>query len=302
MRLGAAHHTLAPPVRDDGLRGFGARPIVAIERPFRELTIELRAIGSELRLQSVEHFLGKAIWIGRGLQHQRGHCADQNGLRHTALAMPSQIMRHLAAASGMADMNGILQIKMRRQPRKIVCIVIHIVAGTCLGGSAVAAAVMGYDAIALLEEEQHLRVPVIGRQRPAMTENDGLTFAPVLVKNLRAVLGCDRTHVLYSSMIASDADDPAPTFQWPDGDRRLPIRIRFRSHFIYARQYSISSHSGCGCLDRAHRPSSSHRRRARPDRRRKLDYRRLPCVQLMMIPSPVALLVGPTDAIASTRL
>jgi hypothetical protein len=42
--------------------------------------------------------------------------------------------------------------------------------------------------------------------------------------------------------------------------------------------------------------------RDRTDQRRKLDYRRLPCVQLMMIPSPVALLVGRTDAIASTRL
>jgi sorbitol-specific phosphotransferase system component IIC len=38
------------------------------------------------------------------------------------------------------------------------------------------------------------------------------------------------------------------------------------------------------------------------DRHRKLDYRRLPCLQIMMISSPVALLVGRTDAIASTRL
>jgi hypothetical protein len=67
--------------------------------------------------------------------------------------------------------------------------VIHIVAATRLRGSAVATAVMGYDAVALFQEEQHLRVPVIGRQRPAMAENDGLTFAPVLVKNLGAVFG-----------------------------------------------------------------------------------------------------------------
>ena len=43
------------------------------------------------------------------------------------------------------------------------------------------APVMGDDMIAVVEEEQHLRVPVIGRQRPAMTEHDGLTFAPVLI-------------------------------------------------------------------------------------------------------------------------
>ena len=45
-----------------------------------------------------------------------------------------------------------------------------------------------------LEEEQHLRVPVVGRQRPAVAEHDGLTLAPVLVEDLNAVLGGDRGH------------------------------------------------------------------------------------------------------------
>ena len=62
-----------------------------------------------------------------------------------------------------------------------------------------AAAVMGDDAIAVIEEEQHLRVPVIGRQRPAMAEHDGLTGAPVLVVNLGAVFGLDRRHGEVSS-------------------------------------------------------------------------------------------------------
>jgi hypothetical protein len=53
---------------------------------------------------------------------------------------------------------------------------------------------MGDDAIALFEEEQHLRVPVIGRQRPAVAEHDGLTLAPVLVENLNTVFGRDDRH------------------------------------------------------------------------------------------------------------
>ena len=57
-----------------------------------------------------------------------------------------------------------------------------------------AAAVMGDDAIAVIEEEQHLIVPVIGRQRPAMAEHDGLTFAPVLVEDLNAVFCLHRAH------------------------------------------------------------------------------------------------------------
>jgi hypothetical protein len=136
MRLGAAHHALAPPVRDDGLRGFCAGPVVAIEGSFRKRAIELRTIGRELRLQSVEHFLGEAVRIGRCLQHQRRHRADQGRLRHAAFAMPSQIMRHLAAAGGVADVDSVLQIEMRRQGRKVVCIVIHVVAITRLRGPA----------------------------------------------------------------------------------------------------------------------------------------------------------------------
>ena len=51
---------------------------------------------------------------------------------------------------------------------------VHLVAVVGLGRAAVAAAVMGDDAIALVEEEQHLGVPVVGAQRPAVMEDDRL--------------------------------------------------------------------------------------------------------------------------------
>jgi hypothetical protein len=63
-----------------------------------------------------------------------------------------------------------------------------------LGGAAMAAPVVGYDAIAMIEEEQHLRVPIIGRQRPTVTEDDGLTFAPVFEVNLSSVFGGNGRH------------------------------------------------------------------------------------------------------------
>src|SRR5712691_9100896 len=75
---------------------------------------------------------------------------------------------------------------------------IHVMATADLGGAAMATPVVGDDAIAVLEEEQHLRVPIIGRQRPAMTEHDGLTLAPVLVEDLNAVFGGDRVHRTHS--------------------------------------------------------------------------------------------------------
>src|SRR6266581_2068744 len=65
---------------------------------------------------------------------------------------------------------------------------IHVMAATGLGGAAMAAPVVGDDAIPVLEEEQHLRVPIIGRQRPAVAEDNRLAGAPVFVVDLRAVL------------------------------------------------------------------------------------------------------------------
>src|ERR1700722_16447042 len=49
--LGASHYALAPPIQDHRLRALGARAVVTIERPRRDIVIELRSAGSELRLK-----------------------------------------------------------------------------------------------------------------------------------------------------------------------------------------------------------------------------------------------------------
>src|SRR5229473_844678 len=109
--------------------------------------------------------------------------------------MPAQIARHLAAAGGMADMDGVFQVEMRRKSRQVVGVMVHIVALGGLGGATMATAVMGDHAVAMMQEEQQLRVPIIGRQRPTMAEHNWLTRTPVLVEDLRAVLGGDGGHV-----------------------------------------------------------------------------------------------------------
>ena len=108
--------------------------------------------------------------------------------------MASDVVNHLAASGGMSDMHGIPEIEMGGQRREVVGVVVHVVAGAALARAAMAAAIMGDHAKAAVQEEQHLRIPVIGRQRPAMAKNDGLTRAPVLVKDFGAVLGGDRWH------------------------------------------------------------------------------------------------------------
>src|SRR5271169_2495900 len=64
------------------------------------------------------------------------------------------------------------------------------------------AAVMRDDAIAVLKEEQHLRIPVVAAQWPAVMEHDGLgrLRSPVLVEDFRAVRCLDKpaTHFMVS--------------------------------------------------------------------------------------------------------
>jgi hypothetical protein len=48
----------------------------------------------------------------------------------------------------------------------------------------------------MTEEEQHLGVPVVRLQRPAVAEHDRLTLPPILVEDLDAVFGRDGGHDL----------------------------------------------------------------------------------------------------------
>src|SRR6266849_5609196 len=87
---------------------------------------------------------------------------------------------------------------------------IHVMAVTGLGGAAVSAPVVGYDTIALLEEEQHLRVPIIRRQRPAVGENNRLTRSPILVVDLCSIFGRNCRHGVLSLITASSFGRDGP--------------------------------------------------------------------------------------------
>ena len=187
---------LAPPVPDHGHDGFDARTVEAVERSGWQIVIELAPTGEELRLEIVEHRLRQSEGIGRGLQHQGRHRADDRRLRHVAVAMAGEIAHHLAAAGRMADMDRVLQVEMRRHGCEIVGIMVEVVAVGNLRRAAMPAPVMRDHAIAFAQEEQHLHVPVVGRKRPAMAEHDRLSRAPIFVENLDAVLGGHCGHSL----------------------------------------------------------------------------------------------------------
>src|ERR1700721_818455 len=132
----------------------------------------------------------------------------------------------------MTDVNGVLQIEMRRHSREVICVVIHVMAISRLAGAPMTAAIMGDDAIAVIEEEQHLRIPVIGRQRPAVREHHRLPLAPVLVVDLDAVLGLDRRHAEVSSLWMPSFRD-TPRSLW--AGRRTDPLMTSRNFEIQAR-------------------------------------------------------------------
>src|ERR1043165_2387545 len=94
----------------------------------------------------------------------------------------------------MPDVDCILQVERSDEFGNVGRVSVHFVAFVGLGRPTMPTPIVGYHAIALVQEEEHLIVPVVGTQWPAMMKNDRLPGAPVLVENLCAVFGGDRVH------------------------------------------------------------------------------------------------------------
>ena len=76
--------------------------------------------------------------------------------------VPADVARDFAAAGGVPDVDGVLEIEMGGQCGQVVGVVVHVVTVAGLRGAAVPAPVMGDDAVPVLQEEQQLGVPVVG--------------------------------------------------------------------------------------------------------------------------------------------
>ncbi len=142
--------------------------------------------------QVVEYLHRQALRIGRGLQHDRRHGGDEDRFGDPLRPMAPDVAGDFAAAGGVADERGVLEIERLDDGCKIVGIAVHVVPRRGLAGPAMAATVVRDHAEAVLREEQHLAVPSVGAQRPAVRERDDRAFAPVLVVDFGAVLRGDR--------------------------------------------------------------------------------------------------------------
>jgi hypothetical protein len=106
--------------------------------------------------------LRRAGRVGVGLQDRRGHGADQDHLRRAGLAVAAEVACHLSAAGGVPDVDGVVQVEVLDQVGQVVGVVVKVVAVAGLRGAAVAAPVMGDHPVAVVQEEKHLGVPVVG--------------------------------------------------------------------------------------------------------------------------------------------
>src|SRR5438874_6592721 len=95
--------------------------------------------------------------------------------------MAAEIMHYLAAAGRMADVNRILEVEMIGHGLQIVGIVVHVVPAAGLSRATMSAPISCNDAETFADEKKHLRVPIIRRQWPAVTEHNRLPAAPVLI-------------------------------------------------------------------------------------------------------------------------
>src|SRR5262245_814282 len=107
--------------------------------------------------------------------------------------MTSDVPGDFTATGRVTHQRDVVEIEGLDDGGRIVGGAVHVVAGGGLAGPAVASPVMCDCAEAVLHEKQHLAVPCIGVQRPAVGEGDDGTLAPVLVVDLGAVLGGDGT-------------------------------------------------------------------------------------------------------------
>ncbi len=177
-------------------RHLRARPVEAVEGAGRDIEVELGPVGGERGAIAVEHLDRRSARVRLLLDHHRRNGVDQHRLGDAARFCPGDIARDFAAAGRMADVDRVPEVERSSEVGDVGRVGVHLIAAVRLVGPAVAAAVVGDDAISFAEEEQHLVVPVVRAERPAVMEDDrlGVLRAPVLVENRAAVLGRDEAH------------------------------------------------------------------------------------------------------------
>ena len=105
----------------------------------------------------------------------------------------THVMGDLTATCWMTHDDDAFKVQKLDELSQIVSVCVHVVARPGLARATVATTVMSDDTVSLLAKKEHLRVPVVGGEWPAVGEEDrGRTLAPVFVEELSAILSCEK--------------------------------------------------------------------------------------------------------------
>src|ERR1700728_2234922 len=142
LALDAASHALIPEVFADAFRDFGAGSVVSEEWQ-REILPELGAVAGGAGSDAVKDREGKAAGILVGLEHDGRYRTDEDGFCNALRTVAADVASDLAASGGVADHDSLLEVEVFEESGEGVGVGIHLVAVPGLGGTAVAAAVVG---------------------------------------------------------------------------------------------------------------------------------------------------------------
>src|SRR5690606_25580892 len=106
----------------------------------------------------------------------------------------SDVPRDFATARRMAYQSDVGQVQGSDEGSEVVGVAVHVVACRCLTRPAMSPSVVGDDPKPVLGQEQHLSVPGIRAEGPAVGEHNGGALSPVLVVDVRPVTGRDVAH------------------------------------------------------------------------------------------------------------
>jgi hypothetical protein len=95
----------------------------------------------------------QATGIGSRFQHQWRHCADEHGFGDTFRAVAADVACDFAAASGVANVDRVLQVELFDERREVVGVGVHFIAIPWLARSAVTTTVMGDAAVTMVGEK-----------------------------------------------------------------------------------------------------------------------------------------------------
>src|SRR5690606_25265967 len=100
--LEAHLHALAPELIEDPLRNLGPGAVDPVEE-HRELAVKGRTVLEQGGPQAIEDLDGDPLRVGRRLDHDRRHGADQYCLRHASRPVAPDVPGNLTAACGVTD-------------------------------------------------------------------------------------------------------------------------------------------------------------------------------------------------------